>query len=61
MIWGEINEIDPPYKIIIRNVRNLPEDTADEINLAKDALKRGRAYYCAQKGHDIIVEFEIID
>jgi len=41
MIWGGINEIDPPYRIVVRNIQHLPKDAVDEINLAKDALARG--------------------
>jgi RNAse (barnase) inhibitor barstar len=61
MIWGGINEIEPPYRIVIRNAGHLPKDVATEIDWTKEDLAKHRAHYRAQKGHDIIVEFEIIE
>jgi hypothetical protein len=61
MIWGEINQIDPPYRIIVRNVRDLPRDVANELNWAKHGLAKGRADFQARKNYDVVVEFEILD
>jgi len=61
MIWGGMNVINPPYKIIVQNTRKSPSEVIDHVKLAKEALAEGRAYYRAQKGNDVIVEFEIVD
>jgi len=61
MIWGEINKIDPPYRIVVRNVRNLPKDAVKEIYLAQKALAQGRADFQARKGYDIMVEFDVVE
>ncbi len=61
MIWGGMNAIDPPYKIIVRNIAQTPSEVADHVKLSKEALAEGRAYYRAQKGYDVIVDFEISD
>ncbi|WP_244427195.1 barstar family protein [Methyloferula stellata] len=61
MIWGGINEIDPPYKFVVRNLRQAPSDVAEAVEDAKAALARGRADFRTRKGRDIIVDFEIID
>lgn len=59
MIWGGMNAIDPPYKIMIRNMRDAPNEVAEAVIEAKDALSRGRADFQARKGQDVIVDFEI--
>ncbi len=61
MIWGGINEIEPPYRIVVRNAGHLPKDVATEIGWTKEDLVKQRAYYRAQKGHDVMVEFDIIE
>ena len=51
MIYGGINEIDPPYKIVISGTRGIPSGVADEI--AFTILAFGEA-----QGTDILVEFQ---
>jgi hypothetical protein len=60
MIWGGINAIDPPYKIIVHNIRLAPSSVAYEVGFAKEALARGRADFQARKGYDIDVDLETV-
>ncbi len=52
MIWGGINEVEPPYTIQIRGTAGLSKDVLDEIELAKRALSEARAQYRAVRGRD---------
>ena len=53
MIYGGINEVDPPYKILISETAKLPIDVNGEIAFA--ILAVGEA-----QGTDIVVEFQTI-
>jgi len=46
---------------MIELIAKSPCEVIDHVKLAKEALAEGRAYYRAQKGNDVIVEFEIVD
>ncbi len=61
MIWGGINAVNPPYKIVVSNIRHVPSDVANEVNLAKHELAESKAYFQVQKGYNVIVEFEVIE
>ncbi|MBW7912027.1 MAG: barstar family protein [Alphaproteobacteria bacterium] len=43
MVVGDINEINPPYKIIIKNTKNLSEKIIEEIEALKKSLPRSWA------------------
>lgn len=40
MVVGDINEINPPYKIIIKNTENLPKKIIEEIEALKKRLPK---------------------
>jgi hypothetical protein len=61
MIWGGINEVEPPYSVRIHGVATLPEDVRDHIELAKFYLLKARTDFRARRGHDVEVEFETAD
>jgi len=54
MIWGEINELDPPYSICVHGVTRLPNDVRDHIELAKNSLLKARVDNNAQ------IQFETV-
>lgn len=40
MVYGGMNKINPPYKIIIKNTKNLSKDIIEEIEALKESLPR---------------------
>lgn len=60
MIWGGINAIDPPYKILISGTATLPKDIRDHIEVAKQALAEGRMDYHDRCGGDVDVSLEMV-
>jgi len=40
MVYGGMNEINPPYKIVIKNTKNLSEAIIEEIEALKKNLPR---------------------
>jgi hypothetical protein len=40
MVYGGINEIEPPYRIWIVGTSRLPADVREELDLAVDAINR---------------------
>ena len=59
MIWGEINEVEPPYTIRLVNTRRLPKEIRDEIELLKQELEKARLDHRDREGHDVQANFEI--
>jgi RNAse (barnase) inhibitor barstar len=59
MVWGGMNAVEPPYKILVSGTKNLSKDTRAEI----DAVKQGLANACAERGasdgRDVEIGFEI--
>ena len=43
MVYGGMNEINPPYKIIIKNTKNLSKDIIEEIEALKKSLPQSWA------------------
>ncbi len=43
MVVGSINKINPPYKIIIKNTKNLSKDIIEEIEALKKSLPQSWA------------------
>ncbi|MHB8885820.1 MAG: barstar family protein [Methylovirgula sp.] len=60
MIWGGLNAVEPPYTIRILNVRCLPKDVLDYIELLKHELAEERVYFNRQEGHDVEVLVELV-
>src|ERR1700722_2411436 len=54
MIWGQVNELDPPYRICIHGVAKLPMEVRDHIELAKNTLLEARA------DNDVEMQFETV-
>ncbi len=53
MIWGGINNVEPPYMLKITKTAGIPADVADEIRLLSSALGRGREERLRLRGDDI--------
>ena len=59
MVWGGMNAVEPPYKILVSGTENLPRDTRAEINAVKQGLAKACAERRASDGRDVEVGFEI--
>jgi hypothetical protein len=59
MVFGGINEIEPPYVVTINGVAAVPECVRSEIEVARDAIMEARETYRSPKGHDVDVRLEI--
>lgn len=60
MIWGGINELDPPYIVRIENLSLTSEEIRDHVEDVREYMSRAREEYRTQKGKDIEVEFELV-
>lgn len=58
MIWGGMNAVEPPYVVRILNMKVLPKDVREEIELLKRCLDQARIEFKERKGHDIEVILE---
>ena len=59
MVWGGMNAVEPPYKIIVLGAENLSTDIRDEIDALKKGLARARAERRASGNRDVEIGFEI--
>jgi RNAse (barnase) inhibitor barstar len=60
MIWGGLNELNPPYTIQISNLEKAPDSVADIVKVLKSNLDEARIEYRTRRGHDVDVYLEII-
>ena len=60
MIWGGINSLEPPYRIIVKNTKSLPTDAMNALSQACGGLADGREDFRHQEGHDIGVSLEVV-
>jgi hypothetical protein len=60
IIWGGMNEMDPPYTIRIQKTKNLTKDVLDEIELLKQCLLEARAESITRRGRDVDVNIVIV-
>jgi RNAse (barnase) inhibitor barstar len=58
MVWGGMNNIEPPYTIRILRTDRLPKDARDEIEMAKEVIVQARHEYNARRGRDIEIYLE---
>jgi RNAse (barnase) inhibitor barstar len=59
IVWGGMNAVEPPYKIIILGVEDLSKDIRDEIHALKEGLTRARAERLASGERDVEIALEI--
>jgi len=55
MIWGGINEVDPPYKVVVVGYENLPASILKEVRDASQCLAEGREDFKARRNGDVNV------
>lgn len=60
MIWGDINCTEPPYKIMLHGVRNLPTEIQSEIDNTISHIAKARIDYLRRKGREPDVHFCIV-
>lgn len=59
MIWGEINDIEPPYTVRLINTAGLPKEIRQYLETLREALAEARLDRRNREGHDIEVNFQI--
>jgi len=59
MIWGGINDLEPPYNVIVTHAAALPEHVTDEIRVLSTALAEQRDWKLRHKGEDVHVSLVI--
>jgi hypothetical protein len=55
---GGINAVEPPYRIRIRGISNLPKQTHDEMEMLKEDPGRARAGFRRMHGRELEVYVE---
>ena len=60
MIWGGIDEVEPPYTVRIRSVSALPEEVRVWIEDLAHCIAEAREEYRIRNGRDIEVQFEFV-
>jgi RNAse (barnase) inhibitor barstar len=59
MVFGGINEIMPPYVVVIRGLDAAPAEVREEIEAARDALIIGQEDFRANTGEEVGVSLEL--
>jgi hypothetical protein len=59
MIWGGINQVEPPYEIRVRGSDNLTTEVRDYILLLSDAIRKAREERRVRQGIDTEVSLTI--
>ena len=59
MIWGGINQIEPPYEIRISGTERGPKEVTDHIDLLASALADARKWKLDNRGEDAEVGLRI--
>ncbi len=61
MIWGDFNQVKPPYIIEINHTKNLPAAAMQELIWTRQSIVEARAEHQERKGYDVDVDFRIKD
>ena len=61
MIWGDINDLEPPYSVEIYSTKNIPEDAMQELNWTIESFNKAKAEFNIRMGRDIDVYFQIFE
>jgi RNAse (barnase) inhibitor barstar len=59
MIWGGMNAVEPPYTIRILGAATLPTKVRNHLEVAKEAIAKGRADYRNRRNGDVEIAVEI--
>jgi Ni,Fe-hydrogenase III small subunit len=60
MVWGGMNEIEPPYTVHISGTAEVPADVMSAILEVIDSIEDGRRDHIARRGSDVDVSIEIV-
>ena len=61
MIWHrDINELQPPYRIVLHNTAALPKKVKNVIVLMRDYLALDRQEHIVRNGDDVDISLEIL-
>jgi hypothetical protein len=58
MIWGGMNDVEPPYVIRITDIRGVPKEVADCVALMISVIQEARRDRLQRRGDDIEVSIE---
>jgi hypothetical protein len=58
ILWGDINKIDPPYILQVKNSKNIPHDIREFIEILQQAIMDHRAESKMQRGYDVEAKLE---
>jgi hypothetical protein len=60
MVWGGMNDVEPPYVVRISGLSGAPRDVVDEVNLVKVEMADSREEFRKREGHDVEVSIETL-
>jgi hypothetical protein len=60
MVWGGMNEVEPPYTVRISGTANLAPDIRAAVDEVIDSVKEGRSWRRDNRGEDIDVNVEVV-
>lgn len=61
MIWGEINQVEPPYKVEVVSTAGLPPTIMRELEWASKGVILAREDFKKRMGQEVEVSFDVID
>lgn len=61
IVWGGVNRVEPPFKIVVTGAAKLRPEVLDEIELLAGKIRKHRAEFRNQKNEDVEVALEISD
>jgi hypothetical protein len=60
IVWGEINAIEPPYRVRVTNLRERPQRVQEEVGWIEEGVAEGKIEFKERRGRDVDVGFEIV-
>ena len=59
MVWGGVNSLAPPYRVLVLGVESIPREIRSEVELASRALNEAGLERQRRQGQEADVTFEI--
>ena len=60
MVWGEINKVEPPFRVEIVATKHLPASIMQELTWTAEGVVSARADRKRRWGEDVKVSFQIM-
>ena len=60
MIFGGMNELNPPYTIVIRNLATIPPPLREHLTLFQRALSQASTAFHQEEGKDVDVQLHLV-